>query len=361
MPTQHLDFTPGSAARVVFSHGLAFFTGHAAPQFDTLGEQTAALLKRYDELLAKFGLLKKNVLYAATFLKNADDEEEFHAEYRKWIDKDNPPAGYSVTGIPIQHSPIGDNVLIELQLIVATDPDAKIERFDLNDVGCRMVKYDGMCYFTGHVAPKYDTLAEQTAGVLARYDELFAQFGLDKKNVVMQYGFIKDINEYDEIGKPMDEFYGENPPAGVVVQACPRQTTAWGDKIKLELALFVACGDNPQIVRRDVSPSMARVVEYNGLAWFTGHSARPEFHGLKDQTKAVTARYDELFEQFGYKKQNLVAMYGFVKDIEKYKEFSEIESAWQDPQNPAAGVLVQALPSGDDNELELQYILSLDD
>lgn len=360
MASQFLDFKPGGAARVVFSHNLAFFTGHAAPQYATLREQSAAVLRRYDELFAQFGLLKKNILYSVCYLKNADDEEQFTDEYFQWIDPENPPAGYTVTGMPIQHSPVGDNILIELQFIVATDPNAEIQRFDVTR-GSRMVMYDGMAYFTGHVYSKADTLGEQTAGVLRRYDELFEKFGLKKENIIAQYGFIKSIESYAEVGKPMAEYFGENPPAGVVVQAPPNQNTAFGPNLQIELAMFVATGDNPKIVRRDVVPGMSRVVEYNGLAWFTGHSARPEFKGLKSQTEAVLARYDELFEQFGYKKENIVMTYGYVRDIEQYMEYEEPMKAWRDPERPSAGVLVQAVPSGDENQLELQFIVSLDD
>ena len=318
------------------------------------------MLRRYDELFEQFGLLKKNIVYSVCFLKNADDEEEFADEYFKWIDPKNPPAGYTVTGIPIQHSPVGDNILIELQFLVATDPDAKIERFDVTR-GSRMVTYDGMAYFTGHVYPKADTLGEQTAGVLRRYDELFEKFGLKKENIVAQYGFIKSMESYNEIAAPMAEYFGENPPAGVVVQAPPNQNTAFGPNLQIELAMFVATGDHPNIVRRDVVPGMSRVVEYNGLAWFTGHSARPEFVGTLEQTKALCARYDELFAQFGYRKENLVMMYGFMADIEEYKDFDAGKAGFECPDAPAAGVLVQARPSGEGNRLELQYILALDD
>ena len=47
MASQFLDVSPGQAARVVFSHNLAFFTGHAAPQYETLEEQSKAVLKRF--------------------------------------------------------------------------------------------------------------------------------------------------------------------------------------------------------------------------------------------------------------------------------------------------------------------------
>ena len=77
----------------------------------------------------------------------------------------------------------------------------------------------------------------------------------------------------------------------------------------------MATGENPQITRRDVVPGMSRVVEYNGIAWFTGHSARPEFKTLATQSEAVMKRYAELFEQFGYKKENILMEYGYVRDI----------------------------------------------
>ena len=362
MKVMHLDYQPGGASRVVFSGNLAWFTGHAAPQFPTLAQQTAGVLRRYDELFAQFGLKKENILYAICFLKNADDEEDFKQEYFKWIAPGCDPAGFTVTGVPIQHSPVGDNVLIELQFIVATEENAVIERYDAEGSGARMVKYDGMCYFTGHVCPRFATLPEQTAGVLRRYDELFERFGLKKENVVMQHGFVKDIDDgYDGMCAAFADYFGENPPAGVVVEARPNQATPFGDNLQIELALFVATGEKGDVVRRDVVPGMARVVEYNGLAWFTGHSARPEFVGMLEQTKALCARYDELFAQFGYRKENLVMMYGFMADIEEYKDFDAGKAGFECPDAPAAGVLVQARPSGEGNRLELQYILALDD
>ena len=105
---------------------------------------------------------------------------------------------------------------------------------------------------------------------------------------------------------------------------------------------------------------MSRVVEYNGLAWFSGHSS-PGQKTLKEQAKALAARYDDLFDQFGYNKENIVMSYGFVRDIEQYEEFEEPMRSWRSESSPPAGVLVEAVPCGDTNQLELQLIVSLDD
>ncbi len=359
MGIQHLDVSKGGYSRVTFSKNLAFFTGHAAPQYQTLKEQAEGILKRYDELFKQFGLKKSNILYTTCFMKNADDEDEFADIYFQWIDPQNPPAGVTVTGLPIQHSPVGDNILMELSFIVATNDSLPIKRYDVTR-GCRMVEYDGMAYFTGHVYPKVDTLGEQVAGVLNRYDELFEKFGLKKENVIAANGFIKNMAHYGEIAEPFNAYFGENPPAGVIVEAPPRQNTPFGPKLEIELALFVATGENPQITRRDVVPGMSRVVEYNGIAWFTGHSARPEFKTLATQSEAVMKRYAELFEQFGYKKENILMEYGYVRDIEQVNDYLGARKVFIDPENPPAGVVVQAKPSGNENQLEVQLIVNLD-
>ena len=86
MGIQHLDVSKGGYSRVTFSKNLAFFTGHAAPQYQTLKEQAEGILKRYDELFKQFGLKKSNILYTTCFMKNADDEDEFADIYFQWID-----------------------------------------------------------------------------------------------------------------------------------------------------------------------------------------------------------------------------------------------------------------------------------
>ena len=93
MGIEHLDVSKGGYSRVTFSKNLAFFTGHAAPQYQTLKEQAEGILKRYDELFKQFGLKKSNILYTTCFMKNADDEDEFADIYFQWIDPKNPPAG----------------------------------------------------------------------------------------------------------------------------------------------------------------------------------------------------------------------------------------------------------------------------
>lgn len=120
--------------------------------------------------------------------------------------------------------------------------------------------------------------------------------------------------------------------------------------------------DNAMIQHFDTAHGLSRLVVHNGVAWFTGHSARPGYDTLEAQTQAVVSRYDELFEQFGLKKKNILMFNAYVADISKADEFGKVFYPWMEKDGcAAAGVCVEAKPAGDNNLLELQLIVAVDD
>ncbi len=123
----------------------------------------------------------------------------------------------------------------------AAAPAPAIRRYDRRPGCSRFVVHNGVAYFTGHVSPFAKTLREQTEGVCKRYDELFAQYGLKKENILMANAYIKDMSKFTEYDEVFKAWVGtDHAPAGVAVQAPPDQTSELGDNILLELALIVA-------------------------------------------------------------------------------------------------------------------------
>ena len=54
----------------------------------------------------------------------------------------------------------------------------------------------------------------------------------------------------------------------------------------------------------DMGEGGSRLVIHNNVAYFTGHVS-PFFKTLREQTEGICKRYDELFLQFGLKKENI--------------------------------------------------------
>lgn len=110
---------------------------------------------------------------------------------------------------------------------------ALVERPD----GGRLSIHNNVVYFAGHVSKvPYPTIEEQTQALCDRYDELFAQFGLQKENIIMFNAYFRDISMAKAFLGVMENWLGkDNMPPGVTVQAaCITETKL------VELALIVA-------------------------------------------------------------------------------------------------------------------------
>ena len=115
------------------------------------------------------------------------------------------------------------------------------------------------------------------------------------------------------------------------------------------------------MVKRLISMLLCTAILMTCVLIFAMYPLVYVFSNSISATDAVLKRYDELFDQFGYKKENIVMTYGYVRDIEQYMQYEEPMKAWRCADRPSAGVLVQAVPAGDENQVELQFIVSLDD
>lgn len=113
--------TKREASRFVIHHGLAIFTGHISPFADDLRGQSEDILIRYDELMSKYNLKKENIIYFTAYLKDISKVEEFNEVWNEWVIRYHEPAGIIVQAKPNQSLPYGDNVLLELSLMVATE------------------------------------------------------------------------------------------------------------------------------------------------------------------------------------------------------------------------------------------------
>lgn len=115
------------------------------------------------------------------------------------------------------------------------------------------------------------------------------------------------------------------------------------------------------IERIDVKEGCARVTVHDHVAYFTGHVSAKQEATLYEQTKTVLARYDELFGIYGYKKENILLMTVFIRDISKLDEFQKAWDEWVDKENAPAIVCAEATMGGKGYSLlELAFTVAVD-
>ncbi|ASG25162.1 RidA family protein [Nitrospirillum viridazoti] len=84
------------------------------------------------------------------------------------------------------------------------------------------VAVNGLVFLAGHVADKTrgQSVAAQTADVLAQMDETLAKAGITKANLVSVTIYLADMAGFDEMNSVWDRWVdSDNPPARATVES----------------------------------------------------------------------------------------------------------------------------------------------
>lgn len=72
----------------------------------------------------------------------------------------------------------------------------KLERFDVNERRCRLVKYNGVAYLSGQFSDNAGDVALQTRETLAKIDALLARAGTDKSRLLTAEVWITTMADF---------------------------------------------------------------------------------------------------------------------------------------------------------------------
>ncbi len=106
----------------------------------------------------------------------------------------------------------------------------------------------------------------------------------------------------------------------------------------------------------DPTPTFSRATVHNGVIYFCGHVARGA--DIKEQTKNLLARYDELFKLHGTDKEHLLMVTIYIKDMALKDAMNEIYNAWTVPGKAPARVCIKSEFS-DEFLLEMSVIAAV--
>lgn len=97
------------------------------------------------------------------------------------------------------------------------------------------------------------------------------------------------------------------------------------------------------IKRIDPNKGMSRAVEFNGLIHFGGHVAAGKQPSMYEQSKALFARYDELFALHNTDKHHLVSAIIYIADMKQKSEMQRAWAEWIDPDKGPSRVCVEVV------------------
>lgn len=223
---------------------------------------------------------------------------------------------------------------MNLKKIVAPLPDG---RHNASMAAC-----NGTVYLSGLTAPG-ETVQEQVSAIFAYCEKLFAENGWRREDILMITAFLSDLSQadgYEEIWQP--RLSRENPPTSIRLGALlPEGRLAEISLLLADRPYFEKEGKEMNIQRIDHrDTSCSRFVIHNGLAYFTDHVARTGTT-LEEQSKALFARFDELFGIYGLKRENMVFCYTYLADMAEQPLYDRLFGEWVG-ENPPAGICLES-------------------
>jgi enamine deaminase RidA (YjgF/YER057c/UK114 family) len=101
-------------------------------------------------------------------------------------------------------------------------------------------------------------------------------------------------------------------------------------------------------------PRMSKIVIHNGVVYLSGLTDTT-VTDISGQTKNVLKNIDELLEQAGTSKSNLLTAQIWVKDIQNdFKAMNEVWNGWLDPENKPVRATVQSPMASPEILVEIQ-------
>ena len=89
-------------------------------------------------------------------------------------------------------------------------------------------------------------------------------------------------------------------------------------------------------------PRMSKIVIHNDIVYISGQTDATA-EDIEGQTKNVLAKVDNLLDQAGSSKSNMLTASIWLKDISRdFKNFNQVWNGWVDPENKPVRATVEA-------------------
>ena len=97
-----------------------------------------------------------------------------------------------------------------------------------------------------------------------------------------------------------------------------------------------------EIIRKEMTPRMSRIVEHNGTIYLCGQTAKDASKGIKEQTITTLEKVEAFLEQAGSDKEHILSVTIYVRDMKDFAAMNEVWDAWVAQGHQPARACVEA-------------------
>ena len=96
------------------------------------------------------------------------------------------------------------------------------------------------------------------------------------------------------------------------------------------------------IERLETGQRMSRIVKHNGTIYLCGQVCKDATQGIQEQTSSMLEKVDDLLEQAGSDKENILSANIYIKDMKYFVEMNSVWENWLPEGHAPARACVQA-------------------
>ena len=114
-----------------------------------------------------------------------------------------------------------------------------------------------------------------------------------------------------------------------------------------------------EIVRKEISEKMSRVVIHNNVVYLCGQVGDKEIPCIKKQTGGMLEKVEKLLISAGTSKDKILSATIYLKDMKDFDKLNKVWNAWLTPGCAPARACVQASMSCEKYLVEISVIAAL--
>jgi enamine deaminase RidA (YjgF/YER057c/UK114 family) len=97
-----------------------------------------------------------------------------------------------------------------------------------------------------------------------------------------------------------------------------------------------------EIIRKDATHRMSRIVEHGNTIYLCGQTAKDANTDIKEQTKTTLEKVEELLEKAGSDKKHILSVTIYVRDMKDFAAMNEVWDAWVEEGHQPVRACVEA-------------------